>query len=174
MNDIEVSIVRTVISKWMILWKIRTKIFLCDWLTIFGGPLKDSFVLDVEDDYWILHVNKPVELVTDNLIMSLDGLHNFNSPRKIDHPKCNILANDTVVLDIRFQNYLQESLLEDVICENYSSCSSESIKSTYTVSRYLKEPPSVLNILFQRVIYYTTTYEAIKNELKVAIPLEYL
>ena len=88
----------------------------------------------------------PVELVIDKLIMSLDGLHDSNSPRQIDHPKCTILANDTVVLDVIFHNYFQELLLEDVICENCSSGSSESIKSTFTVSRYLKEPPSVLNI----------------------------
>ena len=92
----------------------------------------------------------------------------------MDHPKCTILENDTAVLDIIFQNYFQESLLEDVICENCSSGSSESIKSTFTVSRYLKEPPSVLKILFQRGTYDMTTYVATKNELKVAIPSEYL
>ena len=64
--------------------------------------------------------------------------------------------------------------LEDVICEHCSSVGSESIKSTFTVSRYLKEPPSVLNILFQRGTYDMTTYVAIKNELKVTIPSEYL
>ena len=82
----------------------------------------------------------PVELVTDKLIMSLDGLHISNSPRKIDHPKCTILENDTVVLDVIFQNYFQESLVEDVIYVNGSSGISESMKSTFTVSRYLKEP----------------------------------
>ena len=30
-------------------------LFLGDRLTRFGGRLKDRFVLDVEDDYWILH-----------------------------------------------------------------------------------------------------------------------
>ena len=83
-------------------------------------------------------LNTPVELVTDKLIMSLDRLHTSNLPGKIDHPKCAILANDTVVLDVIFQNYFQESLLEDVICEFFSSGSSESIKSTFTVSIYLK------------------------------------
>ena len=57
-----------------------------------------------------------VELVSDKLIMSLDELHNSNSPRQIDHLKCTILENDTVVLDVIFQDYFQESLLEDVIC----------------------------------------------------------
>ena len=71
--------------------------------------------------------------------MSLDGLHTSNLPRQFDHPKCKILNNDTVVLDVIFQNYFQGSLLEDVICGDYSSGSSESIKSTFTVSRYLKE-----------------------------------
>ena len=70
--------------------------------------------------------------------MSLDGLHTFNPPRQIDQPKCTILANETVVLDVIFQNNFQESLLEDVICDFFSSGSSESIKSTFTVSRYLK------------------------------------
>ena len=40
------------------------------------------------------------------------------------------------------------------------------------MSRYLKEPPSVLKNLFQREKYDTTTGEDIKNELKVSIPLE--
>ena len=106
--------------------------------------------------------------------MSLDGLHTSNLPRQIDHPKFTILANDTVVLDVIFQNYFQESLLEDVICENCSSGSSESIKPTLTVSIYLKEPPSFFKIIFQRETYDMTTGEAIKNEFKVAIPLEFL
>ena len=80
----------------------------------------------------------PVELVTDKLIMSLDGLQTSNLPRQIDHPKCTILENDTVVLDVIFHNYFQKSLLEDVICEIFSSGSFESIKSTFTVSIYLK------------------------------------
>ena len=64
-------------------------------------------------------------------------------------------------------------MLEDVICKNCSSGSSESIKSTCTVSIYLKEPPSVLKIIFQRGTFDKTTGEAIKNELKVAITFEY-
>ena len=42
------------------------------------------------------------------------------------------------------------------------------------MSRYLKGPPSVLNNIFQTGTYDMTTFEAIKNELKVAIPLEFL
>ena len=103
------------------------------------------------------------------MIMSLERLPTSNSPRKIDHPKCTILANDTVVFDFIFHNYFQESLLEDVICENCSSGSSVSIKSTFTVSIYLKEPPSFLEIIFQRGKIDMTSSEAIKNELKVAI-----
>ena len=95
--------------------------------------------------------------------MLLDGLHTSNLPSQIDHPKYTILANDTVVLDVIFNNYLQESLLEYVICENCSSGSSESIKPTFTVSRCLKEPPSVLKILFQRGTYDMTTGEAMKK-----------
>ena len=52
----------------------------------------------------------PVELVSDKLIMFLDGLHTLNSPRKTDHPKCTILEKDTDVLDVIFQNYIQELL----------------------------------------------------------------
>ena len=115
-----------------------------------------------------------VELVTYKLIMSLDGIHTSILPRQVDHPRCTILANDTVVLDVIFQKYFQESLLEDIICENCSSGSSESIISTFNVSRYLKGPPSVLESLFQRGTYDMTTFEAIQNDLKVAIPLELL
>ena len=49
-----------------------------------------------------------VELVTDKLIISLDGLHTSNSPGQIDHPKCTILAKDTVILGVIFQNYFPE------------------------------------------------------------------
>ena len=55
-------------------------------------------------------------------------------------------------------------MLEDVICENCSSGGSESIKLTFTVSRYLKEPPPVLKIIFQTVTYDTNTGEALKNK----------
>ena len=40
--------------------------------------------------------------------------------------------------------------------------------------RYIKEPLTVLKIIFQRGTYDKTTYVATKNELKVAIPSEYL
>ena len=52
-------------------------------------------------------------------------------------------------------------MLEDAICEKNSSGSSESIESTFAMSRYLKEPPSVLKILFQRGTYDITSGEAI-------------
>ena len=39
----------------MILRKRISRFFLCDRLTLFGGKLKDSFVLAVEDKYCILH-----------------------------------------------------------------------------------------------------------------------
>ena len=80
----------------------------------------------------------PVELVSDKLIMSIDVLYTSNLHRKIHHPKCTILAKDTVVLDFVFHHYFQESLFEDFICKNSSSGSSESIKSTFTVSKNLK------------------------------------
>ena len=106
--------------------------------------------------------------------MYLDGLHYSNLPRHNDHPKCTILENDTIFMDIIFNNYFQESFLEDVICENYSSGRSKSIKSTFTVSIYLMGSPSVLKIFIQRVTYDTTTGEAIKKDLKVSISLEFL
>ena len=77
------------------------------------------------------------------------------------------METDTIVLNVIFHNYFQEYLLEDVICENCSSDGYESIKSTFTVSRYLKEPPPVLKIIFQRVTYDVTTDEAIKMNLKL-------
>ena len=57
--------------------------------------------------------------------MSIEGLPTSNLPRKIDHPKFTRLKNDTVIFDVILQNYLQESLLEDVICENCSPGGSE-------------------------------------------------
>ena len=105
--------------------------------------------------------------------MSLYGLHTENSPRQIDHTKFTILAKYTIVLDIIFQNYFKKSLFEVVICENCSPCSSESIRSTSTVSRNLKELPSVLMILLQRGTYDMTIGQTIKNEHKVAITLDF-
>ena len=67
----------------------------------------------------------PIELVSDELIMSLDGLHTSNSLRKIDHPKCIVLEKGTIVLDVIFQNYFKESLFENIRCEFFSSGSSE-------------------------------------------------
>ena len=116
----------------------------------------------------------PVELISDKMIMSLEGLPTSKLPRQIDRPKCTILTKETVVLDIILQKYFKDSFLDNVICENCSSGGSESIKSTFTVSRYLKELPSVMKIIFQRGTYDMTSGEALKNEVKVAIPSEYL
>ena len=65
-------------------------------------------------------------------------------------------------------------MFEDVTCENCSLGSSESIKSTLTVCRNLKDPSSVLNILLQMGTYYVTNGQAIKDEHKVDIPLEFI
>ena len=119
-------------------------------------------------------MKSPAEVIYDKLIMVIEGLPTSDLPRQIDHQKCTTLTKDTVVFDVILQNYFKDSFLEDVICENCSSGGSESIKSTFTVSRYLKEPPSVLNIIFQRGTHDMTSDEALKNELKVAIPSEYL
>ena len=50
----------------------------------------------------------PVELISDKLIMSLEGLPTSNLPRQIDHPKCTILTKDTVVLDVILQKYFKD------------------------------------------------------------------
>ena len=42
------------------------------------------------------------------------------------------------------------------------------------MSRHIKEPPTVLKILFQKGSYDSTTLVATKNEVKVAIPSEYM
>ena len=53
-----------------------------------------------------------IELVSDKLITSLDGLNSSNSPRQIYHPKYTTLAKDTITLDNIYQNYLWESFLK--------------------------------------------------------------
>ena len=70
----------------------------------------------------------PVQVNSDKLIMFLEGLPTSNSSRQIDHPKYISLTKGTVVLDEMLQNYFNDSLLHDVICENCSSDGSESIK----------------------------------------------
>ena len=76
------------------------------------------------------------EVIYDKLIMFLKVLPKSNLSRQIDHPRYTILTKDTVVLDVMLQNYLKDSILDNVICENCSSGGSESIKSTFTVLRY--------------------------------------
>ena len=105
----------------------------------------------------------PVEVRSDKLIMFLEGLPPSNLSRQIDHPKYTSMKQGTVVLDEILQNYFNDSLLHNVICENCSSHGSESIKSTFTVSRHIKEPQTVLKILFQRGSYDSTTLVATKK-----------
>ena len=106
--------------------------------------------------------------------MFLEGLPTSTLYRKIDHQRCTKLTKSNVVLDVMLHNYFKDSLLHNVICENWSSDGSESTKSPFTVSRYIKEPSTFLKILFQRGNYDSSTLVATKNELKVAIPSEYL
>ena len=120
------------------------------------------------------NMKQPAEVISDKLMMVIEVLPSSDSPSQIDHPKCTILTKYTVVLYVMLQNYFKDSFLDDVLCENCSSGGSESIKSTFTVSIYLKENPSILKILFQRGTYDMTSGEAVKNELKVAMPSEYL
>ena len=82
----------------------------------------------------------PVEVVSDKLIMFLEGIPTSNEYRPIDHTKYTSIKNVAVVLDEIFQNYFIDSLLHDVICDNCSSLGSKSVKSIFTVSRHIKEP----------------------------------
>ena len=84
------------------------------------------------------NTRQTAEIIYDKLIMILEGLTTSDLPRHIDHPKCTILTKKDVVLGVMLQNYFKDSFLDDVICENCSSCGSESSKSTFTVSKYLK------------------------------------
>ena len=70
----------------------------------------------------------PVEVISDKLIMILEGLPTSDSPRKIDHLRCTALTEDNVVLDVMLQNYFKDSFLDDVTCEKCSSGVSKSIK----------------------------------------------
>ena len=99
--------------------------------------------------------------------MFLDGLSTSNSSRQIDHPKYTSIKKDTVILDQIFHNYFNDSLLHDVIFEICSSLGSASIKSIFTVSRHIKEPPTVLKILFQIRSYDMTSGETVKMKLKL-------
>ena len=102
----------------------------------------------------------PVEVVCDKLIMVLEGIPTSNGYRPIHHTKYTAIKKGTVVLDEIFQKYFNDSLLHDVLCDNCSSLGSKSIKLTFTVSRLIKETPTVLKILFQRGIYDSTNLVA--------------
>ena len=112
-------------------------------------------------------MKQPAEVISDKLMIIIEVLPSSDSPRQIDHPKYTTLTKDTVVLDVMLQNYFKNSFLDDVICENCSSGGFESIKSTLTMSIYLKKPPSVLKMIFQRGTYDRTTYVATKMILKL-------
>ena len=62
----------------------------------------------------------PVEVVSDKLIIFLEGLPTSNSSRQIDHPKYTSLKKGTIVLDHMLQNYFNDSLLHNLLCENCS------------------------------------------------------
>ena len=42
----------------------------------------------------------PIEIVSDKLIMYIDGLNSSNSPRQIDHPKYTTLATDNITFSL--------------------------------------------------------------------------
>ena len=66
-------IIHALSGKGMILRKRIPRIVLCHRITIFVSTLKDSFVLDVEDDYWILHVRNNLEFWKKNVLVKLCG-----------------------------------------------------------------------------------------------------
>ena len=111
-------------------------------------------------------MNTSVEVVSDKLIWFLEGIPTSNEYRPIDHKKYTAIKKGIFVLDEIFQNYFNDSLLHYVLCDNCSSLGSKSIKSTFTVSRHIKESPTFLKILFQRGSYDSTTFVAKKMKLK--------
>ena len=50
----------------------------------------------------------PVEVISDKLIIFLEGLPTFNSSRQIDNLRCTTLTKGTVVLDVMLQNYFKD------------------------------------------------------------------
>ena len=54
------------------------------------------------------NMKPPVELISDKLIMFLEGLPTSNSSRQIYHPKCTTLTKSTVVLDDMLQNCFKD------------------------------------------------------------------
>ena len=79
----------------------------------------------------------------------------------------------TITLDYIFQNYFKDSFIEDIICENFSSVRSEARKTTFNMCQTLKEPPSVLKIIFQKETFDIVDGRAKNNICKVAIKLEF-
>ena len=106
--------------------------------------------------------------------MVLEGIPTKIEYRPIHHPQFTAIKKGTVVLDEIFQKYFNDSLLHDVLCDNCSSLGSKPIRTTFTVSRHIKEPLTVLKILFQRGSYDRTTFVTTKNEVKVCIPCGYM
>ena len=88
----------------------------------------------------------PFELVSDKLVMSLDGLKISILSSKIYHLKYTTLATGTIVLDDISNNYSEDSIFEDVIYENYSAISYGMRKMKFTVCRTTKEFPVVLKL----------------------------
>ena len=106
--------------------------------------------------------------------MVLDGIPTNLEHRPIHYPRFTAIKKGTVVLDEIFQQYFNDSLLHDVLCENCSQLENKPIKTTFTVSRHIKKPPTVLKILFQRTRFDTTKSVGSKNDLKVCLPSEYM
>ena len=53
------------------------------------------------------NLNAPVELISDQLIIFLEGLPTSNLPKQTDHTKCATMIKGTVILDVMLHNYFQ-------------------------------------------------------------------
>ena len=103
-------------------------------------------------------------------ISKRNNWYGSNSPSRIDHLKYTILAASTITLDDTFHHYFKDSFFEHIICEYCTSVSSVTMKSTFTVCRILKQPPSFLKIILQTGTFDMVDVWAINNEYNISIP----
>ena len=67
-------------------------------------------IVEIENTFFqrCSNMKPPAEVISDKLIMIIEGLPTSDSPRQIDHQKCTTLTKDTVVLDVMLQNYFKD------------------------------------------------------------------
>ena len=61
----------------------------------------------------------PIGLVTNKLIIYLNGLNISNLPRQIDNPKYTALATVTITLDDMFRHYFKDSFMKMLYVETF-------------------------------------------------------